>query len=494
MRVIKKINLYIIKNFLGVFLITFFGSLFILVLQFFLQYINDLVGKGVGLGVFIELFFYAGLTLIPLALPLAILIGSLMTFGNLGERLELLAMKAAGISLWKIMQPLIILVAIISISGFYFSNNILPKTQVKMWTLVFSIREKSPELDIPEGVFYTEIPGRNIFIGQKNHRNNTLKDVVIYDFSRGFTNTSIVVADSGKMSLSVDKTNLLISLYKGETFETLPSNAKSRNAIIPYRREIFEQKDIIIDFDANFNLLGAELLEGQYVSKNAAQLQYSIDSIAAKIEVERNKYREEFLRNKYFNSYSGSSSAFAILDSTQQGIDYNYLDVLNTLDNGLQEQVTLSSINRAYTIKNDLVYNQSIINALIFDVRKHSIEWYKKFTLSFACIIFFFIGAPLGAIIRKGGIGLPIVLSIVLFILYYIIDNTGYKMAREGIWAVGMGMWFSSLVLLPLGIFLTYKAVSDAAILSSEGNLFNPKKWRASLTNILKRKSNILNK
>jgi lipopolysaccharide export system permease protein len=479
---------------LGYFLITFFGSLFILVLQFFLQYINDLVGKGVGLGVFIELFFYAALTLIPLALPLAILIGSLMTFGNLGERLELLAMKAAGISLWKIMQPLIILVAIISISGFYFSNNILPKTQVKMWTLVFSIREKSPELDIPEGVFYTEIPGRNIFIGQKNHRNNTLKDVVIYDFSRGFTNTSIVVADSGKMSLSVDKTNLLISLYKGETFETLPSNAKSRNAVIPYRREIFEQKDIIIDFDANFNLLGAELLEGQYVSKNAAQLQYSIDSIAAKIEVEKNKYREEFLRNKYFNSYSGSSSAFAILDSTQQSIDYNYLDVLNTLDNGLQEQVTLSSINRAYTIKNDLVYNQSIINALIFDARRHSIEWYKKFTLSFACIIFFFIGAPLGAIIRKGGIGLPIVLSIVLFILYYIIDNTGYKMAREGIWAVGIGMWFSSLVLLPLGIFLTYKAVSDAAILSSEGNLFKPKKWIASLKNTFKSKSNILNK
>lgn len=485
---VKKINYYIIKNFLGVFIITFLGSLFILVLQFFLQHINSLVGKGIGLGVFIELFFYAGLTLIPLALPLAILIGSLMTFGNLGERLELLAMKAAGISLWKIMQPLIILVGCISISGFYFSNNILPKTQVKMWTLVFSIREKSPELDIPEGVFYTEIPGRNIFIGEKSHKNNTLKDIIIYDFSRGFTNTSIVVADSGKMSFSVDKTNLLISLYKGETFETLPNNAKTRNAVVPYRRELFEQKEIIIDFDANFNLLGTELLEGQYVSKNASQLQHSIDSISTKIDEEKNKYREDFLRNKYYNSYTGSSSAFAILDSTIDAKGYNFQDILLNTENGLQEQVMLSSINRAYTIKNDLIYNQSIINALLFDARKHSIEWYKKFTLSFACIIFFFIGAPLGAIIRKGGMGLPIVISIVLFIVYYIIDNTGYKMAREGIWEVGMGMWFSALVLLPLGMFLTYKAVTDAVILTTEGKLFNPKKWINALIALVKKK------
>lgn len=473
---LKKIHWYIIKNFLGVFLITFFGSLFILVLQFFLQYINDLVGKGVGLDVFAELFFYAGLTLIPLALPLAILIGSLMTFGNLGERLELLAMKAAGVSLWKIMQPLIILVAFISISGFYFSNNILPKTQVKMWTLVFSIREKSPELDIPEGVFYTEIPGRNIFIGEKIHKNNTLKNIVIYDFSRGFNNTSIVVADSGKMSFSIDKTNLLLVLFNGETFETLPSNAKSRTSVIPYRREVFEQKEIVIDFDANFNVLGTEFLQGQYVSKNATQLQQSIDSLNNDINQERERYRAEFLRNKYFNSFSGSSSAFAIIDSTSNVVDFNYDFVFSDIEKGTQEQVLLSAINRAMSIKNDLVYNQSIVNALIYDARRHAIEWYKKFTLSFACIIFFLIGAPLGAIIRKGGIGLPIVVSIVLFITYYIFDNTGYKMARDGLWEVGMGMWFSSMILLPLGMFLTYMAVRDAVIISSDGKLFDIKK------------------
>ncbi|MBP6230342.1 MAG: LptF/LptG family permease [Paludibacteraceae bacterium] len=487
---IKKIHLYIIKSFLGVFLITFFGSLFILVLQFFLQYINDLVGKGVGLGVFIELFFYAGLTLIPLALPLAILIGSLMTFGNLGERLELLAMKAAGISLWKIMQPLIILVAIISLSGFYFSNNILPKTQVKMWTLVFSIREKSPELDIPEGVFYTEIPGRNIFIGQKVRNNDTFKDVIIYDFSRGFSNTSIVVADSGKMNFSVDKTSLLIVLYKGETFETLPNNTASANSITPYRREKFEQKDIVLDFDANFNLLGSELFDKQYVSKNAAQLQESMDSISLKMENEQNNYRAEFLRNKYFNSYTGSSSAFAIMDSSVSVANYNYDDVFESINKETQELIVSSAISRASTLKNDLVYNQSTLNALVSENRKHAIEWYKKFTLSFACLIFFFIGAPLGAIIRKGGMGLPIVLSTVLFISYYIFDNTGYKMAREGIWEVAVGMWFSSMVLLPLGMFLTYKAVTDTVIISIDSIVLHPKKWFSSIARKLQKTKN----
>ena len=468
---IKKIHSYIIKNFLRVFSLTFGGSLFVLLLQFLFQYVDALVGKGIETIVFAKLLFYASLTLIPLALPLSILLGSLITFGNLGERLELLSMKAAGISLWKIMRPLIILVTCISIAGFYFSNNILPKTQVKMWTLMFSIREKTPELDIPEGAFYNQIPGRNIYVQKKDQKHNLLKGIVIYDFSNGFSNTSIIAADSGKIRFSEDKNFLLLTLYQGETFENLKTKSANTDAgnkrVIPYRRETFRQKEILIDFNANFNLLSSDFLKNQYVSKNAAELQESIDSLTIKMNNQKMKYSSDFLRVKYFNSYNGSGPAFSINDSVKVA-DFNIDSKFYSLKQPEMQQTTNIALNRANIIKNDLSFNESIVDAQEFEIRRHGIEWYKKFTLSFACIIFFFVGAPLGAIIRKGGMGLPVVISTILFIIYYIFENTGYKMAREGVWPVGLGMWLSSMVLLPLGVFLTYKAVTDSVIMSTD--------------------------
>ena len=247
---LKHIHRYILKNFLRTFSITFLAAVFILVMQFMFRYVDELVGKGVAVTVLAEFFFYAALSVVPLALPLSILLGSLMTFGNLGERLELLAMKAAGISLFKIMKSLIVLIGLVSIGSFYFADNILPRTQVRMWTLLFSIREASPELDIPQGAFYDGITGRNIYVEQK-----------------GFNNTGIILADTGTLKLTEDKKHLILTLKNGECFENLQDDKKTNNKnnkIIPYRRETFGKKELIIDFDANFKELNSTCLEDQY--------------------------------------------------------------------------------------------------------------------------------------------------------------------------------------------------------------------------------------
>ncbi|MBQ5524758.1 MAG: LptF/LptG family permease, partial [Paludibacteraceae bacterium] len=253
----KILHRYILRNFLRTFLITFSVSIFVLVMQFMFHYADDFIGKGMGLGPITELFFHAALSLVPLSLPLSILLGSLMTFGNLGEKLELLSMKAAGVSLFRIMLPLIILVGGISVGSYFFADNVLPKAQVRMWTLIFSVREKSLELNIPEGSFYSGIEGLNIYVREK--KDGMLNNVVIYDYSQGFGNMLIILADKGKMEMSKDKTYLLLTLYNGESFENIKEGAgpvsdnSDSNEIIPYRRETFSKKEIIIDFDSNFN-------------------------------------------------------------------------------------------------------------------------------------------------------------------------------------------------------------------------------------------------
>ncbi len=466
---IKHIDRYILKNFFKTFAITFIASIFILVLQFLFHNINDLVGKGVGIGVLGEFFFYACLGLVPLSLPLSILMGSLMTFGNLGERLELLAMKAAGISLFRIMRSLTITIIFISIGSFYFSDYVLPYSQVRMWTLMFSLREKSPELDIPEGSFYSGISGRNIYVGNK--KRNMLLDVIIYDYSNGFSNTSIIRADTGYISMSTNKQHLMLRLHSGETFEHLQQgDQKDKGSkIIPYRRETFGTKEMIIDYDANFNEMSDKFLDGQYVSKNTTELAYSVDSIAKKIATNNNNEQNKTLTAVYFNkNKKGASGA---IDTTNVAINkpaetfWSRFTHLNTLG---QKRIINSALSQTRLIQSETITFDKNVNWLTAELRRHAIEWHKRFSLPFACFIFLFIGAPLGAIIRKGGMGMPLVLSTVLFITYYIIDNTGYKMAREGIWEVWQGMWLSAFVLLPVGIILTYMAATESSIMKGD--------------------------
>ena len=473
MRVIKKIDIYLLRNFAGLFLATFFIAIFILLMQFMWMHVNDLVGKGIGLDVLAEFFIYAAASVVPLALPLAILLSSLISFGNLAEKFELTAMKAAGISLFRILRPLFFAVALLSVGAFYFSNNVLPRSQVKLWALIFSLRQKSPELQIPVGEFYDEISGFHIYVREKTRKGDLL-NLMIYDYSDGFDNAKVMVADTGRLSASADKRFLMLDLVNGESFENL--NKKQQRATgttknIPYRRETFTHKRIIIDFSTDFNRYDESMLEDQHVSKNVRQLIHSIDSVQGVSRERCAEQSEQMVNDRYFGRDVSKTEVIIPTSLTEdERREYN----LDSLWASITPRETL----RMYTIAKERAQNyrdQVDYNAIMLldadrYIRKHEIELYRKFTLAFACLVFFFIGAPLGTIIRKGGLGAPVVISVILFIIYYIIDNTGYKMAREALWPSWAGMWLSSFVLLPTGIFLTYKAATDSP-------LFNPEAW-----------------
>lgn len=469
---IKKLDLYVLKNFLTVFATTFFICLFILLMQFLWKYVDEMIGKGLEISVLGEFFFYSALSLIPMALPLAILLASLMTFGNFGERLELLAMKAAGISLFRIIRPLIFTIAFISIGAFFFANNAIPKTQVKLWTLIYSMREKSPEIDIPENVFYSGISGYNIYVKNKT-KNGLLEKIMIYDLSGGFENITVTVADSARLQFTDDKNFLVFTLYNGESFENLKEeNTTKKNESIPYRRETFDVKQTLIEFNGNFTKMSESVMQGKYVSKNVVQLEESIDSINIRIDSLSKDLGNEIIQNhKYTNKNIDST-----LLSTSKSFN---ADSLYTSLSNIDKIKALQAAGREITsMQNRINYRRFEIEDNAFVMRRHGIEWHRKFTLSFACLIFFFIGAPLGAIIRKGGLGTPVVISVFLFIIYYIIDNTGYKFARDGVWNAFEGMWLSAAVLLPFGIFLTYKAATDSVILNADSYLQFFKKFK----------------
>ena len=479
---IKHIDRYLFTTFIQLLCATFFICLFIVVMQFLWLHINDFVGKGLPLGVMMEFFFYTSLTSVPLALPLAILLASLMTFGNLGESLELLAMKSAGISLFRIMQSLTIFIAFVCIGGFFFSNNVIPYAQRKMWSLMFSIRQKSPELEIPVGEFYSGIQGWNIYVRNRDNRTGRLENLMIYDYSNGFDNASVTTADSAYIRLNADKMNLKLTLYNGESFENLDRQQIGGSGNIPYRRETFAEKEILIEFDANFNRMDESMLDNQHISKNIVRLTHDIDSVEHLRDSTRNLFATEMTTRKYFGqSYSEQElekMAAAPPAAAPKTLDADSL--FASLSQEEMQRVIQNAESRARTVMNDVEYRRAVIEEMSDFYIRHDVEWHRKFTLSFACLIFFFIGAPLGAIVRKGGLGLPVVISVAFFIIYYIIDTTGQKMAREGVWEVWQGMWLSSAVLLPIGIFLTYKAATDSA-------LFNADAYKLFLAKVKKR-------
>lgn len=473
MKVIKKIDIYLLKNFLGLFLATFFIAVFILLMQFMWMHVNDLVGKGIGIGVLFEFFIYAAATVVPLALPLAILLSSLISFGNLAEKVELTAMKAAGISLFRILRPLAIFVAFLSIGAFYFSNNVLPKSQTKLWALIFSLRQKSPELDIPVGEFYDEISGYHIYVREKTPRGELL-NLMIYDYSEGFENAKVMVADTGKLAASTDKQYLTLDLYNGESFENLEKKqqrATGTTKSIPYRRETFSHKRLVIDFATEFNRYDESILDDQHVSKDVTKLVHSIDSMQGVSQTRCAEQSEQLIRERYFGreNRNGTVQIPAVI-TKEERTSHNLDSLWSRLSINQHLQVLTTAQDRARTYRDQIEYNAILLDDADRYIRKHEIELYRRFTLAFACLVFFFIGAPLGTIIRKGGLGAPVVISVILFIVYYIIDNTGYKMAREAIWPCWAGMWLSSFILLPTGIFLTYKAATDSP-------LFNPEAW-----------------
>ena len=469
-----------LESFLPLFLMTFVISLFLVVMQFLWKYVEDMVGKGLDTNVLLEMFMYAALQLVPLALPLAILLASIMVFGNLGERFELLAIKSAGVPLLKTMKPLIVLIAFISVGAFFYQNYAMPRIQVKFYSLLISIRQKSPELDIPEGVFYKGIDNYNIFVQKKNRKTGMLYDVMIYDVSKGFVNMAVIVCDSASMKLSDDKLSLAFTMYKGQQFqnfqsENMGADARSRE-FVPYSRENFKRKQMLIPFDANFNRMeGSELEESSgasYVSKNSSELKFSIDSMTLKMDSLNVVDRKQMKSSSHLSFRRSYNEDIDSINSLASNFDVAPVDTIlfnETFDK--QSSILRGAISKAENNNNEFLFrSMSKVNTQRV-INRHWVEWHRKFTLSFACLIFFFIGAPLGSIIRKGGMGMPIVVSVILFIIYYILDNVGYKMTRDGVWIHWVGMWFSSFILLPLGVFLTYKAMNDSVILNADAYL-----------------------
>ncbi len=480
MKGIKKLDVYLLKNFLGLFAATFFICIFILLMQFVWLHVKDLVGKGVEISVLAEFFVYAVASVIPLALPLAILLASLISFGNLGEKFELTAMKAAGISLFRIMQPLALAIAFISVGAFFFSNNVLPKSQTKLWALIFSLRQKSPELDIPVGEFYDGISGCNVYVRHKNTKTGMLYNLMIYDFSEGFQNATVIVADSGKIEITKDKKHLKLTLYDGESFENIKQSqqrATRSQQNIPYRRETFARKQLLKDFDSELSRYDESILQDQHVAKDVKALVHSIDSVNNLAHEKSHAQSEKLITRSYFGrERMENRELIAVEKNERYHFDVDSLYAVMTLEQ--RKTVTRVMEEKIRVQRDQIEYNALLLDEHQRYIRKHEIELHRKFTLAFACLIFFFIGAPLGAIIRKGGLGAPVVISVVMFIIYYIIDNTGYKMAREALWPCWAGMWLSSFALLPIGVFLTYKAATDSGI-------FNPEVWAKAWERIL---------
>ncbi len=438
-------------------------------MQFLWKYIDDLVGKGLEWYLIAKLLFYASATFVPLALPLAILLSSLMTFGNLGEHYELVSMKAAGVSIQKVMRPLIILSILISLVAFYFSNNILPIANLKFQSLYYDIREKKLAFNIKEGIFYSDLDGYTIRIGQKESDDIHIKDVMIYNHTDRLGNIDVTIAKSGKMETTPDGRYMIFTLYDGHNYKEnvdVKGHRKSR----PFERATFDEEYKKFDLK-NFEMsrTNEDLFKKYYMMLNIKQLRTNIDSLRRMDNQKIASFKNSFSTN--FKSYNSIDSvAFTSIDSVKV-----MTDIANTLRNFDRVELIEKSINNTRSISSNINYSKTIHEQDVEYLNKHIITVHEKFTLSFACLILFFIGAPLGAIIRKGGLGLPVVISVIFFIIFHIASITGKKYVLAGVLIPEIGMWIASALLLPIGIFLTYKATVDAPLLDADG-------WRKAIT------------
>ena len=469
MRIIKKLDLYILKNYLLLFAGTFFICLFIFIMQFIWQYIDDLVGKGLSWDVLLEFFFYASLTLVPMSLPLAVLLASLISFGNMGEKLELLSMKAAGVPLVRILFPIFIVALLVCGASFVFQDRIQPKATRQLATLLWSMRQKSPELDIPEGIFYSDIPGYSIFVQKKDTKTGMLHGVMIYSTQGGYDKMEIVLADSARLQGTEDQKFLRLTMYEGERFRNMDSQTGNMlKANIPYMRETFHTEVAMIPFDASFNMMDANLFNGDAKTKELTKILSGIDSLNSVSDSIGRHYRK-VAKNQYlkgaFPKEVSDSAALVAKAQAQEPLDSTYL----RLSPDQRKTVIKSALSNAQSIQAEFEFRGMTTESTNMTLRRHHMEARKKFTNSLACLIFFFIGAPLGAIIRKGGLGVPVVVSVLVFIFYYIVNAGGEKMAKSGEWAVWFGIWLSTMVLTPIGLFLINRANKDSVVFNIEG-------------------------
>ena len=474
---IKKLDLFISRQFGMLFVGTFFICQFVLMMQFLWRYVDELIGKGLSVEVMAQFFWYMSLILVPQALPLAILLSSLITFGNLGESSELTAIKAAGISLMQAFRSLIVITLVISGVSFYFQDVVAPSANMQFAQLLMSMKQKSPELEIPEGIFYDGIPNCNLYVQKKNLDTGMLYGIMIYRMTDSFEDAAIILADSGMLQSTAEKKHLVLTLHSGEWFENMRSSDVTGSANVPYRRETFTSKRIVLDFDNGFNLADAGSLANNAKAKSISQISHDMDSISHEYDsIGRAFYRDAKFMLLGSDRLTRSDSAKAATMAAGKGFD------------AMKRYAALSPDRKLLAVNRALQTVQGNMNELEFKamvtgegdklLRQHRIEAINKFTLALSCIIFFFIGAPLGAIIRKGGLGVPVIISVLVFIVYYIFDNTGYRMARGGMWTVWFGKSIATAVLAPLAVFFTYKANNDSVV-------FNVDAYRKVLARML---------
>lgn len=470
----KKLHWYIIKSFLGPFFMTFFIVVFVLLMQFLWKYVDDLVGKGLDIKVLGEMLFYASFGLLPYAFPLAMLLASIMTFGAFGENYELVAMKSSGISLYRIMKPLMVIAVFVSLTAFYFANYILPHTNLRFTTLLWSVKQQRPELVLQEGVFTNEIDGYSIRIGSKNKKTNVLYDLLIYDHTRNRTNESVTVADSGFLRITEDKKFMVLNLYHGVNYSEDGGQQQRRGQeTYPFRRDNFEEQTIRVKVRGfDFNRRDENIFRNTYRMLNIQQLRFMEDSLGTDYYGRLRNFMLQIRLNspvtQKINNLTVTNDSLKRELNIQPDSIFNFDEYFDRQDKWIKAEITQSALAEARNNVQTLnMYDDELYNRKK-TLNKYTMERHRKYTLSLAVLIFFFIGAPLGAIIRKGGLGMPVVVSILLFIAYYIVSMTGEKSAREDMWDMFAGMWFSTFIFLPVGVWLSYKAATDAALMSAE--------------------------
>lgn len=442
---------------------TFVVSLFVLMMQFLWQYVDELIGKGLTLDVLGEFFWYMSLMMVPEALPLAVLLSSLITFGNLGESSELTAIKAAGISLIKSFRGVIAFTLFIALISFYFQNSIGPDAKKHFDQLLISMKQKSPELEIPEGIFYNGIPDTNLYVEKRDLKTGHLYNIMIYRMTDSYEDQAIILADSGMLQSTAEKKHLILNLWNGEWFENMRSQELSSSASVPYRRESFVHKKLIIDFNEDFNLTSMAGIADDARTKSIAKIHHDKDSLIHVYDSVGNVYYRDAQQSIYpiLKLKKKDMNKAIMLASTK---NYNLDSIYTKLRPEERSQIIERTLMNTQQTISDLDFKSMITSDGDKLIRMHDIAEINKYLLALTCLIFFFIGAPLGAIIRKGGLGVPIIISVLVFIIYYILNNTGYRMARQGDWAIWFGRGLSPAILIPTAIFITYKANNDSAV------------------------------
>ena len=463
----KSIHKLVLKSYLGPMILTFFIVMFVLMMNFVWRYIDELVGKGLSAGIIIELMSYAMANMIPMGLPLSMLLAAIMTMGSLGENYELLAMKSAGMSLVRITKPLIILVGFIAVGSFFIGNDLVPYANRKMYSIIYDIRQQKQTLEFQDGLFFNGIDNMSIRVGHQDPETHLLHDVLIYDNRQANGNMNTIVADSGYIRLSDDKRYLLVTLFHGQTYEQARNSQWYTKSTLRHHTFDLQKQIIRMDGFAMGRSDANQFSNSQ--TKDISELQHDIDSLELKVNAATTSSYEPLLKEQIFvrdNSVLPQPDSLRV-DKRGYG-NLMAMDSIARLPVREKEEVWDNARTLAKNSRNMFAFDETTAKDALNQLYRSKVEWHKKISLPVSIIIFFLIGAPLGAIIRRGGLGLPVVVSIIFFVIYYIISLSGEKLAKEGSWDAVYGMWLSTFILTPIAVYLTYKATNDSSLLDTD--------------------------